>query len=113
MAAAVFAIQSRRKENNYWNFDRTLLAGLACVLWAVYLVLFGLAVAPWKMDILFGIAVVLLLWFGRGRRVLMIAGLTIPVVLIIRRYGGEYPIIALNLLMVGIVLGTSRFWTKG
>ncbi len=108
MAAVVFAIQARRREAHYWNFDRAQLAGLACALWAAHLVLFGLEVSPWKLDVLFGIAAVLL-WLSPGRPALKVAALAIPVVLIIRRYCGEHLIIVLNLLMVGIVMGTSRF----
>jgi hypothetical protein len=63
IAGLVFAGQVLARERGFWEPLRASLAAAGAWLWALYLVLKGLNLAPWIIDVLF-VVIALLLWLG-------------------------------------------------
>lgn len=96
LAAAVYFGQARLGDASFWNPARAYTAALACFLWAVFLVLFGLGLSAPKLDIIFIATTALLLQWRRFPAVKIVASAILPV-LLVRRYFGEDAIIIINL----------------
>jgi len=98
LAAAVYLGQARLGDDSFWNPARAYTAALACALWAVFLILFGLRLPAWELDSIFvGIAAISLIW--RRFPAVKVTACAIAPILLIRRYFGENAIIVLNLLI--------------
>jgi len=107
LAGLVFAAHSRADEALFWGKRRSRAAAAGCLLWAVYLFLFGLGVPALARDGLYLAAAGALLLKGRaplGR----LAGLGIVLGLGIRWSCAEVPAIAL-----GLALGLGGLWAAG
>ncbi|MDO8804321.1 MAG: hypothetical protein Q7R35_07815 [Elusimicrobiota bacterium] len=98
LAAAVYFGQARLKDDTFWNPARACTAGLACSLWAVFLVLFGLGLPQWKLDLVFLAAAAAGLLRRRSPAIKVVISSIAPI-LIIRRCFGEDGIIVLTLIM--------------
>jgi hypothetical protein len=87
----------------FWDSLRSRLAGMACLLWGSYLLLFRQGLTYWLLDLLFAV-IALLLWLGRGRAYFLVPALGIFAVIGIRHAGKDLVIAALDLALVGFVL---------
>ena len=103
LAAAVFGGQSRLRDRGFWDKTMSESAALACLLWAVYLPLFGLGVRASALELTFLAAAAALVTLGRGHPATRIVGLALPAVLLVRRLSGEHAIIGLD---AGIILAS-------
>lgn len=107
VAALVFSVQ-RMSDEGFWDRNASELAALGCLLWSVFLVLFGFGIPARKLDALFlGVAVLLFAIGPRGAPT-RAAALGIPVLLAVRHAFGEVPIIVLDLGLVVLALGFVR-----
>ncbi len=97
LAGGVFLGQAWARDEGFWNPLRASLAASGAGLWALYLVLRGLQLAPWLADIFFTI-LALMLWFGRNRPVFLISSISIVLALMVRATANEHAIIALSLI---------------
>ena len=96
LAAAVYFGQARLGDESFWNPARAYTAALACFLWAVFLILFGLRLSALKLDIVFLALAALLAVWRRYPAVKTVASAIVPI-LLVRRYFGENAIIIINL----------------
>ncbi|MDA8130202.1 MAG: M28 family peptidase [Elusimicrobia bacterium] len=102
-SALIFLVHSRRPGAVFWDPLRSRIAGMACALWGLYLLLFGLGYTFWLLDIIFSI-LALLLWLGRGRPYFLLSAIGIFAAIGIR-HAGPYPaMISLDLAMLGSAL---------
>lgn len=108
VAAIVFTAQSRSPDLGFWCRARSETVGLACLVWAAYLALFGLHIPTGRLDIIFLAAAAVIAGLGWKRPSTRIVGLTIPIVLLVRRFFGERPIIGLDLVIVSLALAAVR-----
>ncbi|MFA6030131.1 MAG: M28 family peptidase [Elusimicrobiota bacterium] len=109
LAALVFWNQSLVREDRFWDGLRARLAALGCLLWGLYLLLYGRHLTFWVLDLVFFI-VALGLWLGRSRAVLLIASVGIVVLAAVRSADNELLIVLLDLaLLTGLFLGGGRW----
>lgn len=96
-AGVVFFAQARLGDRGLWAPVRARTAALACVLWSVWLALFGAGFTARQLDVgFFALAVPLLLaWRWHAARVVALA---LPLVLLVRRTG-ELPVIVLGVVI--------------
>lgn len=94
IAGLVFLGHARTEDPGFWTPLRSTLAAIASLLWALYLVLRGLNMAPWLADLGF-VILALLFWLGRERASFLIASIGILVALAVRATANEYAIIGL------------------
>ncbi|MBI5211173.1 MAG: hypothetical protein HY927_14470 [Elusimicrobia bacterium] len=99
LSSVVFLAQTRQRDP-LWNPARSQTAALACLLWAAWLLPFGLRVSRGRLDVAF-LAVAAFLLSGWRIMALRACGLAIPLLILVRHTGAELPVILLDL---GIVL---------
>lgn len=97
LAGGVFLGQMWSRSGGFWDPLRSSLAASGAWLWALYLVLRGLNVAPWLVDLGFAIFA-LLFWLGRDRAAFLIVSAGILAALAVRATANEYAIIALSVV---------------
>lgn len=102
IAGAVFLAQRGLNQVGFWDALRSSLVGIGALLWAVYLMLRGLQLAPWAIDLGFAIGA-LVFWLGRTRAVFLIPSLGICAGLAIRATANEFAIIGLGVLWSVVV----------
>jgi hypothetical protein len=95
LAGCVFLGQMWSRDEGFWNPLRASLAAGGAWLWALYLVLRGLNVAPWLTDLGFAI-LALLFWLGRDRAAFLILSAGVLAALAVRATANEYAIIGLS-----------------
>lgn len=95
IAAPVFFFHRRTEDEGFWDPLRAGLAALGCLLWAAYLALRGLQLAPWSVNLAFAI-LGCVFWLGRTRPTLLIASLGVFAGLMIRATANEFAIIGLG-----------------
>jgi len=95
LAGCVFLGQMWSRGAGFWDPLRSSLAASGAWLWALYLVLRGLNVAPWLVDLGF-VILALMFWLGRDRAVCLISSVGILAALLVRATANEYAIIALS-----------------
>lgn len=101
IAAPVFFAHRRTEDEGFWDPLRSGLAALGSLLWAAYLALRGLQLAPWSVNLAFAI-LGCMLWLGRTRPTLLIASLGVFAGLAVRATADEFAIIGL-----GVVFGVA------
>ena len=106
VAGAVFFGQRLRRDGGFWGPLRSGLAATAGFIWAPYLALRAFQLAPWTLNLGFGI-LALLFWLGRTRPVPLIASLGICAALAIRATANEYAIIGLSALLLAAAFGAA------
>lgn len=94
VAGAVFLGQASVRDRGFWSPVRAQVAAAGAWLWALYLVLRWLNLAPWIADLVFAV-LALLCWLGRDRAVFLISALGIASAIAIRATANEYAIIGL------------------
>lgn len=97
IAGGVFVGQMASRSGGFWGPLRSSLAASGAWLWALYLVLRGLNVAPWLVDLGFAIFA-LLFWLGRDRAAFLIVSAGILAALAVRATANEYAIIGLSVV---------------
>lgn len=104
LAALAFASHAWAKRLAFWDPLRCGLAAAACLLWALYIVAFGLQFTYWLLDLVFFV-IALLLWLGRRHPIPLLVSLGIITVIGIRHFQHPCAIAALNLaLLLGVFL---------
>ncbi|MBI5209014.1 MAG: M28 family peptidase [Elusimicrobia bacterium] len=89
----------------FWDGLRCRLAGLGCLLWGLYLVLFSTHATTWLLDIVFAI-LAMLAFLGRSRTVFLVASLGVFAVVGIRHAGDDRVVALLDLaLLAAVFLG--------
>lgn len=97
IAGLVFLGQLAAREEGFWDRSRASVAVAGAWLWALYLALRGLNLAPWMSDTVF-VILALLCWLGRDRAAFLIASIGIASALAIRATANEYAIIGLSVV---------------
>jgi hypothetical protein len=97
IAGLVFAGQVFARDDGFWNPLRASLASAGALLWALYLVLRGLNLAAWIIDLVF-VIIALLFWLGRDRPAFIITSVVMLAALSIRATANEYAIIGLSVI---------------
>ncbi len=97
LAGGVFLGQMWSRSEGFWDPLRSSLAASGAWLWALYLVLRGLNVSPWLVDLGFAIFA-LLFWLGRDRAAFLIVSAGILAALVVRATANEYAIIGLSVV---------------
>ena len=97
IAGLAFAGQILARDEGFWTPLRSSLAAAGAWLWALYLILKGLNLAPWIIDLLF-VIIALLLWLGRERPAFLIASIAVLTALLIRATSNEYAVIGLGVI---------------
>ncbi|MBI2386565.1 MAG: M28 family peptidase [Elusimicrobia bacterium] len=97
LAGCVFLGQTWSRSAGFWDPLRSSLAAYGAFLWALYLVLRGLNVAPWLVDLGF-VILALMFWLGRDRAAFLIASAGILAALAVRATANEYAIIGLSVV---------------
>ncbi|MBI4345464.1 MAG: M28 family peptidase [Elusimicrobia bacterium] len=102
VAAPVFWAHRWTQDEGFWNPLRAGLAGLGAALWALYLALRGVELAPYAVNLAFAV-LGLGFWLGRDRPLFLMTALGIGAGLAIRATGNEFAIMGLGVL-AGVVL---------
>lgn len=97
LAGAAFLGQLAARDRGFWNPLRASLAAAGAWLWALYLVLRGLQLTPWLVDLVF-LIIALLFWLGRDRAGFLIVSASILIALGVRATGNEYAIFGLGIV---------------
>lgn len=95
IASPVFLAQRLSASPGFWEPARSGLAAAAALLWAAYLALRGLQLAPWTLNLAFAI-LACALWLGRTRAVWLLSSVGIFAALAIRATANEFAIIGLG-----------------
>lgn len=102
--AAVVFFAWRNGDEGFWSPVRAQAASLGCLLWGLYLFVFGFGFTYWLLDLLFFV-IAALLWLGRTKAVFILGSIGILCVIGIRHAICEPVIIISNLVMLAAV-----FW---